>query len=751
MKRAVVAALSVVVAACGPKPTPVAVPLLPGDGDTNVAKPPPVKAAAAPDAWSGRTDLIKPPAAAAPAPVELPKIEEMKLSNGLEVHVIKSDRLPVVSFQMAIRAGRMHEPRARLGVAEATANMLVKGTKKRDALGIAKQIDFVGGTIAADATFEATLLSCSVLARSTGTCLDLLPDMLTNPAFPDAELAKVREGLLGQVRQRLDDAGAQASAHVQNLLWGNDHVRGWISSEASVGALKREDLVAWHKTWFVPANAVLVVTGDVDAKKLKADLERTFGRWAKGPVPPTPSFKEPGLSGSRIRLVDKPGQTQTHIRVAQFGIKHDDPRFFDSLVWNYALGGGAFSSRLMKVVRVEGGKTYGANSNFDRNIDRGSFVATTFTRNAEAVATTKLVLGEIAKMSKEGPSDAEVTAAIANIAGSYGLRFQAASDVGAALIGAELHGFGREYLTNFPVAVGKVDVASAKRAAAEILDPRAYVIVMVGDAKDLEPQLKKEGWRYEKVSFTEPVTPELPQVATPVSPKELVALQKAIDEALAAKGGKAKIAAVKAIKMVASGTTSAGPQAVPVETARTLVLPDKIRIDATLQLPQKQTVKVIIGVVGKTGWQVGPDPTGKPMLADIGGSDVQALDFERWREPELLLLKAADPAAKLTPLPDEQIDGKPHTAFSLRSPYGIDLKLFLDKKTKLLSRVSYSEGGNTETDDFGDYRDVNGIKVAFKRKSGGTGPGARATDLVVKSVEIDPTVDAKIFDKPAAP
>ena len=749
MKRALLAAL--LVAACGPKPTPTAVPLLPGDGDTNVAKPPPSKPTTAPDAWSGKPDLIKAPPAKAPAAVELPKIDELKLSNGLAVYVIKSDRLPLVSFQMAVRAGRMNEPRSRLGVAEATANMLVKGTKKRDALAIAKTIDFVGGTIAADATFEATLLSCSVLARNTSTCLDLLPDMLTQPTFPDAELTKVREGLLAEVRQRLDDAGSQASAHVQNLLWGNEHVRGWITSEASVASLKREDLVAWHKAWFVPANAMLVVTGDVDAKKIKGDLERTFGKWAKGPVPPTPTFKEQGLSGSRIRLVDKPGQTQTHIRVAQFGIKHEDPRFFDSLVWNYTLGGGAFSSRLMKVVRVEGGKTYGASSSFDRNIDKGSFVASTFTRNAEAVTTTKLVLGEIAKMAKDGPNQAEVTAAVANIAGSYGLRFQAASDVGAALIGAELHGFGKEYLTNFPLAVGKVDVASAKRAASEILDPRAYVIVMVGDAKDLEPQLKKEGWRYEKVAFTDPITPEVPQVVGPVDAKALVATKKAIDEALAAKGGKAKIAAIKAIRMVATGTTAMGPQSVPVETERTFVLPDKIRIDATLTVKVGK-VKVVIGVVGKSGWQIGPDPqTGAPVMGDIGGSDVVALDFERWREPELLLLKAADPAAQITPHPDESIDGKPQTVLSLKSPFGIELKLFLDKKTKLLSRVSYNEGGNAEIDDFTDYKDVSGIKVAFKRKSAGTGKGARSTDLVVKTVEIDPKVDSKIFDKPAAP
>src|SRR5213075_1166485 len=119
----------------------------------------------------------------------------------------------------------------------------------------------------------------------------------------------------------------------------------------------------------------------------------------------------------------------------------------------------------------------------------------------------KLLLGEIAKMAKDGPGQDEVASAIANIAGGYGLRFQSAGDVGSALLGAELHGFGREYLTNYPVAVGQVTTESAKRSAAEILDPRSFVIVMVGDAKDLEPQLKKEGWKYQKVSFTDPITP----------------------------------------------------------------------------------------------------------------------------------------------------------------------------------------------------------------------------------------------------
>ncbi|MBA2543968.1 MAG: insulinase family protein [Deltaproteobacteria bacterium] len=743
--------LALALAACGPKPTPAPIPVLPGDGDQNVAKPP-VPTKQANDPWAGRTDLIAPPVAKPATPIELPAIESYKLANGLQVHVIKNDRLPVVSMQVAVRAGRMHEPQSRLGVAEIAGDMLVKGTRRRNALGISKAIDFVGGTIAADATFEATLLSCSVLARNAGTCLELLPEMLTQPAFAESELAKVREQAIGAVRTRLDDAATLASSHVQNLLWGESHVRGWVTNEQTVQSVRREDLVAWHKAWFVPSNAMLVVSGDVDLKKLKGDLERTFGAWAKGPVAPAPQYKVQGLSGSRIRLVDKPGQTQTHVRIAQFGVRHDDPRFFDTLVWNYVLGGN-LSSRLFKVVRdLQPGKT-GASSTFDRNIEKGSFVAATATRTSDAVATTKLLLGQIERMAKDGPTEDEVAAAVSNIAGGYGLRFQASADIGAALIGAELHGFGREYLQNFPIAVGKVDAASAKKAASEILDPKAYVIVMVGDAKDLEPQLKAAGWKYQKVSFTDPVSAQVVQPEVPIDPKNAAAAKQLIEDALAAKGGRAKLAALKGFRMLASGTTTIQGKTVPVEIERLFVVPDKMRIDATLA----QRVKVIVAVEGKKGWQLAPDQTGAKLeLNDIGANDIASIDFERRREPELILLKASEAGAKISLGPDEaltkhtdpSLEGKQHSVVKLRSPQGIEVHLYFHKQTKLLSRLSYAEGPVAESDDFSDYKDIKGIKVAHKRNSAG---GARTTKLELKSVVFDPPWDPKLFVKPAAP
>ncbi|MBC7974000.1 MAG: insulinase family protein, partial [Myxococcales bacterium] len=627
--------------------------------------------------------------------------------------------------------------------AEVTADMLVKGTRRHDAAQLARAIDAVGGTIAASSTFEATMISCSALAKHARTCLELVPEMLTQPTFPEAELARMREVLAGSLRQRLEEPSALASAHAQNLLWGDQHVRGWINSEASLAAIKRDDLVTWHRTWFVPGNAMLIVTGDVDVKKLRGDLERSFGTWRRGPVPPTPTYAEQGLSGTRIRLVDKPGLTQAQVRVAQFGIKHDDPRFFDTLVWNYVLGGGGATSRLARAV------PYGASSSFDRNIDRGSFVVSTITRNSDAVAITKRVLGEIARLAKDGPTQDEITAAVRNLTGGYGLRFQSAADMGAALLGAELHQFGYEYLTNYPVAVGQVDVASAKRAASEILDPKAAVIVLVGDAKDLEPELKKEGWRYEKVAFAQPVTApaQLPDV--PADPKLVAAAQKVVEEALVAKGGKAKLASVKSIRLTATGTTTIQGQTVPVEIARAFLFPDKMRIDATIKAAKDRSVVVSVGVAGNVGWQRGPDQkTGAYEVTEITGTGLSSIDFERWREPELILLKAAAPDAKLSLGADETIDGKTYAVVKLRPSFAdVEVSLYIDRKTKLLARLSYSDGGSAENDDFSDYRDVGGLKVAYKRTSTGTG---RSTTLDLQSVEVDAKLDPALFAKPAA-
>ncbi|MCE9572163.1 MAG: insulinase family protein [Deltaproteobacteria bacterium] len=736
-----VSLLVAVLVACGPKPTPSITPTLPGDGDTHVAKPTePPPGPKVDDPWAGRTDLIATPAVKPPQKLDLPEVKRFTLPNGLKVLIVKDTRLPIVSMQLAVRAGRADEPRARLGVSEFAADMLVKGTTRRKALDIAKAIDFVGGGLGVDASFEATIASCKVLTKNTNVCLDLLPDVMLNPSFPTDEMARVREQLLGGVRSRLDDAGTMASIQVQNLLWGNEHVRGWVTDEASVKAITRDDLVAWHKAWFAPDNALLAIAGDVDPAKLEKDLGKAFGGWKKRAVPPHPAYADPKQEGIRIRLVDKPKQTQTQIRIAQLGIRHSDPRFFDSLVWNYTLGGGAFSSRLMKVVRSAGGKTYGASSAFDRNLDRGTFVASTFTRNAEAVNTAKLVLGEIAKMAKDGPTESEVSDAIANIAGSYAVRFEGADDVTSALLGAELHGFGEEYVENYALRVGKVDAASAKAAAHDILAPDKVVIVMVGDAAELKPLLDKEGWHYDLVKFTDPIGGGSGAVAPPppVDPKAEAAGRAILDDALKAKGGADKLKALKGIDMKASGTITGQGQTLDIEIERRFALPDQIRVDVTIA----HQIQVAYAVAKGAGWQKSPQG-----VADVPAEQLDQLDHQRWTDPEFVLLRHLEKGAVVRALPDQTDKGVAYALVNITSADGAHtVTLFIDKKTKLIKQLAYPDQGDVSFDMFDDYKDVGGIKIAHKRASKN---GAEELSLTVDKIELNPAMDAALFARPA--
>jgi hypothetical protein len=274
---------------------------------------------------------------------------------------------------------------------------------------------------------------------------------------------------------------------------------------------------------------------------------------------------------------------------------------------------------------------------------------------------------------------------------------------------------------------------------------------MVGDAKDIEPQLQKAGWRYEKVAFTDPISKEAPAPqqaqtsAPPASPKAIAAAKQLLADALAAKGGKAKLAALKGVRMTASGTTQIQGQKLPVEIERVFVPPDKMLIDATLA----GQFKVTVGVDGKTGWQRAPTQQAGgqvgSQIVEFKGKEIDQALFEAWREPELLLLKATDPAAKITPAADDTVDGKSQAVVTVASPYGPDVTLYFDKKTKLLTRLTFTDGGVKQTEEFGDYKDVSGIKVAYKRKSTGQG---RVTELEMTKIEWNPTVDPKLFAKP---
>jgi predicted Zn-dependent peptidase len=719
---------------CSGSSTSQVVPGLPGDGTSNLSPTRSSLADSEPelDLWEGK-ELIEPPKALSPRALTLPKIERFTLKNGLKVIAVQDSALPVTTFQLAARVGKQDSDRKMIGLAEFASQTMLRGTRSRKASRLAQEIEAVGGSLHASASLEATFFSCKSLSKDQKTCLSVLPDVLTSPIFPKEEIEIVRRNLHASVRQRRDDASALASAHFHSALWGDDHVRGWIMSDSTIDAITRDHMVSWHQNWIRPNNAVLAVAGNFDNKTIKAQLEKSFGRWKRGKVPARSTSKPPKLNGLKIRLVDKPGQTQSHLRLGHFGLAHNDDDLYATAIFNHSLGGGQFSSRLMKVLRSAEGKTYTASSRFDRNREKGAFVASTFTRSAETVATIKLMMQVLGTMAKEGPTDEERNAAVTNIAGRYATRFETAAAFGSALLAAELHGFGDEYVSQYPLKIGGVSRERAAAAASRILDPVNMILVVVGDAKVVGPQLKASGWTYELVSHTAPVSNWERAASESESqeaddPQAVAKAKKLLDEALVAKGGSKRMKKLAHFQWSGEASLNLPTGKMGAQVEKRYVTPNKLRLDMEVG----GQVKITTVLRGESGWAQEEGPRGRGVRA-FSKLELQALQNQLWRDADLVLLRYLEKSAQLSLLGSRTIDGTVVSAVRVADKAASrSVTLLVDSKTKLLLGIDYTDMGVTTSERFSDYKKVNGLQVAHTRTT--------------KNAQMDMTVTLKSFN-----
>jgi len=503
-------ALLALLASCATAKPPGSVSSISVEYEDNAPAPKPKAKPAEAGFWENRKDLIQAPPPPAASELVLPKIERWTMKNGLEVIVVPRKELPVVSFGVLIKAGAYDEDKAsNLGVSDFTAAMLRKGTegkKKRSADDISRAIDSVGGSLDAQAGLESSSATCSVLSKDTALCLELLSDVLLHPTFPEIEMDEEREQMLAGIAARVDNPGALAEAHFDNQLYGEKNPQGWVLEAEDVPKLTRDKLVAFWKAFYRPNNALLAVAGDVDPARLRGELEKAFGKWQKADVPARPAFKMAALKSTRVLIVDKPDLTQTTILLGHRGIRHADPLWFPATLMNYVLGGSDFSSRLMTDVRSKRGLTYGISSSFGASLYDGAFLVSMSTKNENVWQALVATVNQVRKMRTEGPTPEELAKGKGYYAGSYPFELQTAAGVAGAIVGAELHGLGLDYVQKFALKMAAVDEAQAKEAAGTLLDPDNVLVVVVGRGDSIEPQIAPTGLRYERINFKEPIS-----------------------------------------------------------------------------------------------------------------------------------------------------------------------------------------------------------------------------------------------------
>ena len=308
----------------------------------------------APDSLQGVKLKGKAPVNPQTLRVLLPRAQEATLSNGLRVALLEDHKLPTFSLQLLLTGGGLDDPADQHGVAMVTASLLREGTTQRSSRQIAEQLATLGGAFSAAASPSSgeTSISIAGLSDEADKILAIAADVVRNPAFPEAELAKYKSRFLSQLQQQRATPGFIAQEEFMRAVYGTHPGSYVVPPESVLRALTRADLASYHKTHYMPNNGIVLAYGDFKLNDLVQKLERAFGEWPKGDARTIslPALTPPAKS--RILLVDRPGSVQTSLWLGGLGIERRSDDYF-AAVHQSARGQGLHVRRVQLLQRLE--------------------------------------------------------------------------------------------------------------------------------------------------------------------------------------------------------------------------------------------------------------------------------------------------------------------------------------------------------------------------------------------------------------
>src|SRR5207253_5610029 len=224
------------------------------------------------------------------------------LANGLKVLLVENPSLPTVSLNASVLAGARYDPEAKAGLAIMTSRLLDEGTENRTSLEIADAIESVGGAIEADGSFERIMVNAGVLTKDIDLGLELLSDLLIRPIFPQEYVDKEKERTLAEITSALDRPQVVAGWDFNEMVYQDHQLhRPSHGYPQTVERLTREDLLEFHKRYFVPNNVILSIVGDFRVPELLPKIEKAFGSWESKPVV-FPTYSPPvRQTGKRVK------------------------------------------------------------------------------------------------------------------------------------------------------------------------------------------------------------------------------------------------------------------------------------------------------------------------------------------------------------------------------------------------------------------------------------------------------------------
>lgn len=409
------------------------------------------------------------------------------LSNGLRVLLLDRPQLPVVSLTLLVRGGVVSEGEAETGLAHLTTALLPQGTLTRSAPELAEDVESLGASLGAHADYDFLTIGLSALSRDAGRGIEILADVVRNPAFRADELERKRNDALASLARRNDDPSYLVRKAYREQVYGmHPYARSVLGTEASVAGFTVDDVRRFYAASVVPGRTTLAVVGDLARSGAMEAVRESFQPWPGLPEPAPETVEVSHAPAGPLRQLQKDGVTQAALRIGGAGFGRSHPDNVPAMLLNYVVGGGGFASRLMKSLREEQGLTYGASSDFQTRALGGTFVCGCTT----SLATMNRAAAEMVRVVDEvrdgGVTEEELDSAKRYFTGSLPLTLQTNGQLATHLLEMELYGLEDGFWMKEIEEMRETSLSRVNEVAGAYLDPSRFHVVALADFREHE-------------------------------------------------------------------------------------------------------------------------------------------------------------------------------------------------------------------------------------------------------------------------
>ncbi len=661
--------------------------------------------------------------------------------NGMVIFLQEDHELPLINGTIRIRGGSRSEPAAKTGLLDIYGDAWrTGGTKTQTGDQLDDFLEVRAAKVETGSNADSTSLSWSCLKGDFDDVFKVVVDLLKTPEFREDKIDIVRKQLFDAISRRNDDAEGIAARESTKLAYGAQNPYARDDEYATVAAVTRQDLLDWYKNHVSPDNIILGVVGDFDAAAVEAKLRQAFGTWAKGPVVPQPNISfQPAQPG--YYLIPKDDVNQSTVQMVALGIKRNNPDYYAIRVFNEAFGGG-FSSRLFREVRTKKGLAYavggGIGSAFDH---QGILRLEVGTKSQSTVQAIQAIYTEIARLAKEPIGNDELKRAKDSILNGFVFNFDSPDKVLREQMAYEFYGYPADYLERFRTGIEKVTNADVARVAAKYLHKDELAVLVVGNASEFDKPLSSLG----PVTNVDITIPPMPGEKD-AKPAEKPTASNPEGKALAAKvvtalGGEAKLKTIKSIRSDLNVTQKTPQGDLPLTMQSTVVFPD--HLSAVLQGPMGSITMVATP-------QAGFMSMGSMGTRDMPGSQKSEMLVQIKRDLIYVGQHSNDPAFIFAANGSEKIGAVDAQILDV-SGDGMSMRLFVDPQSGQVLRETYptiNQSGPVQGQtDFEEWQTTDGITLPRVRMNKQNGKDS--SSVQVNKMEFNPSVDAKMFEKPA--